>query len=87
MGGISQDVKGLKCVIFTFHSVGFLDHLHFCCFDENYHVFSLWLSTASWFLVLGIQTTGLDAKTTYNVCFMQLEASHILWFNRLPLFL
>ena len=39
MGGISQDVKTLKSGIFTFSTLGFLDHLHFCCFDENHHVF------------------------------------------------
>ena len=39
MGGISQDMKRQKCGIFYFYSLGFLDHLKFCCFDENYHVF------------------------------------------------
>ena len=39
MGGISQDVKWQKCGIFTLYSLDFLDHLHFCCFDDNYHGF------------------------------------------------
>ena len=39
MGGVSQDVKRLKIGIFILYSLGFLDHLHFCCFDENYHMF------------------------------------------------
>ena len=39
MGGISQYVKRLKMWNFTIYSLGFLDHLHFCCFDENHHVF------------------------------------------------
>ena len=29
MGGINQDVKRLKCGIFTLYYLGFLDHLHF----------------------------------------------------------
>ena len=28
-----------KSGIFTLYTFGFLDQLHFCCFDENYHVF------------------------------------------------
>ena len=40
MGGISQDVQKVKNLgFFTVYSLGCLDHLHFCCFDENYHVF------------------------------------------------
>ena len=39
MGGISQYVKKLKSGIFNLYSLGFLDHLHFCCFNENYRVF------------------------------------------------
>ena len=31
--------KGKKCVIFVRYSMGFLDNLHLCYFDENYHVF------------------------------------------------
>ena len=31
MGGISQDVKRLKCGIFTLYPLDYLDHLHFCC--------------------------------------------------------
>ena len=34
MGGISQVVKRLKMWDFTLYSLGFLDHLHLCCFDE-----------------------------------------------------
>ena len=25
--------------MFTFYTLGFLDHLHFCCFGENFHMF------------------------------------------------
>ena len=39
MGGTSQDVKRLKkSGIFILYTFGFLDHLHFICYDENYHV-------------------------------------------------
>ena len=31
--------KFQECGIFTLYSLGFLDNLHFCCFDENYYVF------------------------------------------------
>ena len=31
--------KAKKNGIFTLYTLDFLDHLHFCCFDENYHVF------------------------------------------------
>ena len=35
MGGISQDVKTLKlCNFYPLFFFGFLDHLHFCCFDK-----------------------------------------------------
>ena len=30
--------KRYKCGIFSLYSLSFLDHLQFCCFDENYHV-------------------------------------------------
>ena len=40
MEGTSQDVKRLKkSGIFTFYTLRFLDHLHLCCFEENYYVF------------------------------------------------
>ena len=39
MGGISQDVKRLNMWDFYPLFLGFLDHLHFYCFDETYHVF------------------------------------------------
>ena len=40
MGGTSHDVKRLKkSGMSTFYTLGFLDHLHLCCFGENSHVF------------------------------------------------
>ena len=39
INGRNQDVKRLKCGIFTLYSLGFLNHLYISCFDENYHVF------------------------------------------------
>ena len=39
MGGITQDVKRLKFL--EFYPLGFLDHLHLNCFEENYYVFYL----------------------------------------------
>ena len=39
MGGTSQDVKRLKKWDFYPLYFEFPDHLHFVCYDENYHVF------------------------------------------------
>ena len=40
MGGISQGVKmPKKSEIFTLYTLGFLDHVHFFCFDINYYLF------------------------------------------------